>query len=391
MPLLPSSQTLNWDADTSGSVFDFATVPDLLRLLVLPVFGYLAWRDVKTRRIPHRTWYPLGALALALLVWDAYAVFTGDTAGYERNLFLTQVAISVFFLVPLAYGFWLLGGFGGADTKAFMVIALLLPTYPEYHLEALGVEGEVATLPLVVTDIGVFSLTVLANTVLVGALYPVALAAKNGMTGYVSPGMFVATPIRAEQATRTYGVLLEFAEGRLRDARSLAELRAHFSWRRLDLDALRMYLQWRGLSLAEARAHPERYRDPESLPAEPNPPGTGSVPASDVPVGEPAVEADGGSAGDIENPAGPEVGSDSDEAPAHDDPWGAAAFLEDIDGDAYGTTPEMLRNGLDTLVEDDVVWISPGIPFIVPMFFGLLLAFTYGDVLFAFLQALGFV
>jgi len=36
------------------------------------------------------------------------------------------------------------------------------------------------------------------------------------------------------------------------------------------------------------------------------------------------------------------------------------------------------------------VWISPGIPFIVPMFFGLLLSLVYGDVLFTAVAALGF-
>ncbi|SDJ89951.1 preflagellin peptidase FlaK [Halovenus aranensis] len=370
-----SSQTLNYDGDTPSTVFDFATIPDILRLVVLPVFGYLAWRDIKTRRIPHRTWYPLGALALVLLVWDGYMVFTGDAAALDQRLFLTRVSISVLVLVPLAYGFWLLGGFGGADTKAFMLIALLFPTYPDYHLWAVGIEGEFATLPLVATDVGVFSMTILANTVLVGALYPVALAGKNAVTGYVSPAMFVATPIDAAAATQRYGVLLEFAEGRLRDARSPSALRSHFSWRRLDLDALRMYLQWRGLDLASVRADPGRYRDPESLPEESNSPGSGSVADSDVAPTDTAVETDGGTL--------------TSEPKEYDDPWGAEAFLDDIDGNAYGTTPEMLRDGLETLAEEDVVWISPGIPFIVPMFFGLVVAFTYGDLLFTLLGAIG--
>lgn len=377
-------------------MLDFATVPDIVRLVVLPVFGYLAWRDIKTRRIPHRTWYPLGALAIVLLLWEGYTVLTGDVSTLEQRLFLTQVAISVLFLVPLAYGFWLLGGFGAADTKAFMVIALLLPSYPEYHLWTLGAEGEFATLPVVVTDVGVFSLTVLANTVLVGALYPVALAVKNGATGYVSPGMFVATPIQAEEATSKYGVLLEFSEGRLRDVRSLAELRSHFSWRRLDLDALRMYLQWRGVSLEAVRENPDAYRDPATLPDEPNPPGSGSIANSDLAVGNTTLEPDGGSATETAVVDSSETKAETARGEATDgdeleDSWGAAAFLNDIEGNAYGTTPDLLRDGLETLTAEDVVWISPGIPFIVPMFIGLVLAFTYGDILFALLGLVGLV
>jgi len=72
-----------------------------------------------------------------------------------------------------------------------------------------------------------------------------------------------------------------------------------------------------------------------------------------------------------------------------DDPWGAERFLDDIDHSAYGTSPQQLRDGLDVLVEQDEVWISPGIPFLVPMFAGLVVSLTYGDVLFSLLQAVG--
>jgi preflagellin peptidase FlaK len=35
------------------------------------------------------------------------------------------------------------------------------------------------------------------------------------------------------------------------------------------------------------------------------------------------------------------------------------------------------------------VWLTPGIPFILPMFAGLVVALTYGDLLFALLSAFG--
>ena len=358
---------------------DVATVPDLLRLLVIPFFGYVAWRDIKTRRVPNETWYPLAALALVLLVWEFYAISTGDAAAFERRRFYIQVTISIGFIIPLSYLFWLMGGFGGADAKAFFVIALLLPTYPDYALGELGVEGALASLPLVQTTIGVFSLTVLSNTVLMGALYPVGLAARNAASGYLSPGMFVAKPIRWDEATEEYGTLLHFTERGLTDDLSLSGLRSYFAWQRLDLDALRMYLEYRGVTLEKLRANPEQYRDPASLPEEPNPPGGGAI---ETDGGEDIAEADAAGNSD------PETESE-DSAPGYGDPWGAEAFLDDIEGTAYGTSPEVLRTGLETLVEDDVVWISPGIPFLVPLFVGLVLSFTYGDVLFATLEGLG--
>lgn len=352
-------------------MLDIATVPDLLRLLVIPFFGYVAWRDIATRRVPNRTWIPLAVLAVVLLVWEIYVVTTGDLASFRQQRFYVRVAVSIGFIIPLTYLFWLIGGFGGADAKAFFIIAVLFPTYPEYALAELGVGGALGSLPVVQTTVGVFSLTVLSNTVLAGAAYPVLLAGKNAVTGYVSPGMFVAKPIQAGDAIEEYGSLLDFPDRRFVDDLSLGGISSYFSWRRLDLDALRMYLQWRGVSLGDLRADPEQYRDPATLPDEPNPPGDGMI------------ETDGGEPVESAEPARPEAASE------FDDPWGAEAFLDDIEGSAYGTTPEGLREGLDTLCSEDVVWISPGIPFLVPLFLGVVVSFTYGDLLFTLLEVIG--
>jgi len=50
------------------------------------------------------------------------------------------------------------------------------------------------------------------------------------------------------------------------------------------------------------------------------------------------------------------------------------------DRNAYGTTPETLRDGLAVLTSEDTVWMTPGTPFLVPMFGGLV-ALVYGDLL----------
>jgi len=340
-----------------------ATWPDLLRLLAVPFFGYVAWRDVKTRRVSNRTWYPLAGLAIVLLAWEGLATFAGEASALDRRLYLIRLFVSLGIVAPLAYLFWRAGGFGGADAKAFFVLAILFPTYPHYALGELGLAP--VLLPLVETTLGVFSLTVLSNTVLVGLAYPLGLAARNGLRGSVSPAMFVGRPIHPAEVLEEYGSLLAFPDRRFVDDLSPAGIRAYFAWRGLDLDALRMYLRWRGATLAELREAPDEYRDPASLPAEPNPPGDG------------AIVTDGGSV-DV-----------ADEGEDIEDPWGAVAFLADIEGSAYGTDPETLREGLDRLVADEVVWISPGIPFLVPLFGGLVIGLTYGDILFGLLGALG--
>ncbi len=337
-----------------------ATLPDLLRLFAVPFFGVVAWRDIRTRRVSNRTWYPLAALAVVLFVWEVVATFGGDVSAFRQRLFLIRVVVSLGVVIPLAYGFWLLGGFGGADAKAFFVIAVLFPTYPVYALGDLA--AGLPTLPLVETTLGVFSLTVLSNTVLVGLAYPFALAARNASAGYLSPAMFVATPIRWDEVTAHYGSIIRFPDRAVTADLSRSGLREFLAWRGLDLDALRMYLQWRGETLSSLRDRPEHYRDPSTLPDDPRDPGDGTI------------ATDGG------------------KAPADEgDPWGAAAFLADVEGDAYGTDPDTLRDGLDALVAEDIVWISPGIPFLVPLFGGLVVALTYGDVLFGLLGLLGWV
>ena len=231
-----------------------ASIPDLLRLSAVLVFGWAAYRDIETRRVPTRAWYPLAALALALLVWDGFGAYLADD-----RLFFLQVAISVGFIVPLVTAFWYMGSFGGADTKAFYVLALLFPAYPIYYFPGF-------TLPANPTTVGVFSLTILSNTVVAGALYPVGVAVSNLVRGRIGLPMVIGRPIDTDDLTEEYGMLVETPEG--------------FTRRGLDLDALRMYLRWRGTTLAAVRADPDSHRDPASLPADPNPPGDGSIPES---------------------------------------------------------------------------------------------------------------
>lgn len=308
-----------------------ASVPDLLRLLAVPVLLWAAHRDVKTRRVPNRTWQPLFALACVLFVWDGVASYL--TGGLTWVYFAVGAGISLLLVIPASYGFWRFGAFGGADAKALIVLALLFPTFPTYEVGSY-------VLPVVGTPTEAFALTILSNTVLVGACYPVVLALRNAFAGRVTPLMVVGWPVHWRDLGTTHGRLLENEEGFTRSG--------------LDLDALRMYLRWRGTTLVELREEPERFRDPGSLPAEPSSVGDGAV-------------ADGGIV---------------------EDDWGAEAFLADV-GSAYGTTSASLRGGLDVLTTRETVWVSPGIPFLVPILVGLVVGLTYGDVLMAVLGSIG--
>ena len=353
-----------------------ASGPDLLRLLVLPVFAWAAWRDLKTRRLPNWLWPPLLALGLVALGWELLARWPLGTVG--DRLFLLQVGLSLLLIAPLGYGFWWIGAFGGADAKAMIVIAVVLPTVPTY------VVGD-TILPIATTQSGVFSLTVLTNTVVLAMVVPLALAALNAVRGHVSPAaMFLARRVAIESLPERHGRLFETPAGITRQG--------------LDLDALRMYLRWRGTTLAAIRAAPAVHRDPTSIgkTAHPTDGATHVGPRTDGGVDPGADEAlDDGENGrvdaDVDTAGTAAVDTDSDVA--RDDPWGAARFFSEIDGSAYGSTPETLRATLDLLSDPDreTVWVSPGLPFVVPMFFALVVAFGYGDLLFGLLGWLGIV
>ncbi|QKG92963.1 prepilin peptidase [Halorubrum salinarum] len=341
-----------------------ATLPDLLRLLVVPVFAWAAIRDVRTRRLPNRLWPPLYLFGALLLLWEAVSLW--PFAGFDGRIFLVRAAISLLFVAPLGYAFWYLGAFGGADAKAMIALAVIFPTFPAYEVGGV-------TLPLVGTQLGVFSLTILTNTVLIGLAYPVGLAALNLVRGEVSSSMFLARPVATDSLPDRHGRLFEDPEGPTRGG--------------LDLDALRMYLRWRGLTLADLRADPDGLRDPASVGEtfDPTDGGTHVGPRTD---GGRAVD-------DALSDRGREADADSaaaaDGDPEGDDPWAAERFLDDIDHGAYGTDAATLRDGLDVVARADRVLVSPGMPFVVPMAVGLVVSLTYGDALFALLGAVGLV
>ena len=333
----------------------FASLPDLLRLLAVPLLGWAAWQDHRTRRVPARLWWPLVLLGLGLLAWEGWrAVTAPPPAG---RLYLLRAGLSVGVIVPLAVGFHRLNLVGGADAKAFVALAVLFPTYPLYELGGLA-------LPLVRPPLGVFSLTAVTNGALLGLLYPLALVLRNLVDGELSPA--------ALRARRLPWTALPAAHGRL------AETPGGRTLRGLDLDALRMYLRWRRASLVDLRERPAELRDPSTVPDEPRAPPDGRLDPGE------ALEPDTAAALPPADADPFEHGDDWTYA----DAWAAEEFLESVGG-AYGTTPEQLRSGLELLTRADRVWVSPGLPYLVPLFLGLAVGLIYGDVLFSLLRAAG--
>ena len=363
------------------NVFGVATAADLLRLLVLPGFAWAAYRDIRTRRVASSLWLPLLAIGALALVVEAAGAYPFD--GYAGRLFLVRVGFSLLFVIPFSVLAYRMAAFGGADMKALVVLAVAFPTTPAYVVP-LWILPDATWLhtvgfPVHPSGLGVTAMSALTNAVLFGAGYVALLFGSNLAAGRFSPAMFVGRRTAVEALPDVHGQLIR-VDG-LRPQRGL------------DLDALRMYLRWRGATLAAVREDPDRHRDPASVRGT-NPPTDGAIhdgPRTDGGVDDggfevPELDSTGDAAGDRTAAAGAET----DAAPGDtDDPWAAERFLDEIDGTAYGTTPETLREGLDRVAAVDALWVSPGLPFLVPLFGGLVLALTYGDVLTVALEALG--
>lgn len=138
-------------------------VLDLARLLVgVAILSFASWTDWRWRRAPNVLWWIVAAAGLTLLA--AEAVLDLDAV---RARWPYLVTIPVF--AGLIYGFWYLGLIaGGADAKALMALALLLP-FPVVLAE--GVPPWASPLP------GAF--TTMGNALIAFLVVPLALLAWN--------------------------------------------------------------------------------------------------------------------------------------------------------------------------------------------------------------------
>src|SRR5437867_8697945 len=86
--------------------------------------------DVKKREIPDKIWVGFGALGALIAILQFTSgpddVLFGSPLGTSA-LFSYLLAIGI--MAPIGYAVYRTGLFGGADSKALICIAILLPTY----------------------------------------------------------------------------------------------------------------------------------------------------------------------------------------------------------------------------------------------------------------------
>ena len=122
-------------------------------ILCISFLIYASWSDYKTREVSNKVWVILGPLALALTAFQ-FSIYSS-----QPLQLLVSYALSFAITSVLAIAIFYAGGFGGADAKALMCIALALPVYPKHLLPQ--PPGFVSPL---------FPITIFTNSVLLGAL-----------------------------------------------------------------------------------------------------------------------------------------------------------------------------------------------------------------------------
>lgn len=162
---------------------------EVLRLLVGGGFLlYAAILDLRTRRVPNRVWIALGLLASLL--------FAFDWAAEGRFGWVTVlVAVGLAALAYLLWFFHLLAG--GADAKALMALAVLVPRPIAWTLSDASLPAWPSPLP--------GAIVALANSVFLFALAPLGLVVVNLVRRDVRfPSMLLGYTLPLEAARRSF-------------------------------------------------------------------------------------------------------------------------------------------------------------------------------------------
>jgi preflagellin peptidase FlaK len=179
------------------AAFGNADVLDAIRLAIgAVVLCYASYTDVKTRTAENYLWAIMGGAGVLLLALQFF-LFPGTIAYFD--LIFIPIMIG---LVYLLYHLRLI--FGGADAKALMAIAVLVPFWPKF-----------TPLPSIMP----FSLSVLTNALLVFILIPLGLFIYNVSHGDVKfPHAFLGVLMPIEKAQRKFVWPMQYLEkGRVKN------------------------------------------------------------------------------------------------------------------------------------------------------------------------------
>jgi preflagellin peptidase FlaK len=133
-------------------------------IICLVFFVYTSWSDYKTREVSNNIWILFAPLAFALTFTELFL--------YKETSTMLSYGISFSLTTAFALILFYSGGFGGADAKALICLALALPFYPQNLFTPLSREIS----PISQTF---FPFTVFSNSVLLAAATAIYMLFHN--------------------------------------------------------------------------------------------------------------------------------------------------------------------------------------------------------------------
>jgi preflagellin peptidase FlaK len=212
-------------------------IPQLViaSVAVAITLGYASLLDLRERRVPFRTWYPMLAIAVPMAAWTYVALIINDAQQALGILGMVAIFCGLFYILA-AY----LHLFGGADAWAMIFITACIPLFPIEPLFGY---------PLIFF----FPLAVFLNAVILNLATPLGIFFMNIIRGNRAPPlyMFVGFPVDGNSIEDTFGfVMEEFDERDGELTRRFITFRGAIS--RMIAGERRMYTR-------DLKRHPEQY------------------------------------------------------------------------------------------------------------------------------------
>jgi archaeal preflagellin peptidase FlaK len=205
-------------------------------LAVLATLCYASVLDIKDRRVPFRTWYPMLVIGIPAAAYFYLSIGLlgrwGLVAGY---LALSGIFSLMFYLFAVK------NLFGGADAWALIFISACIPFFP--------LEPYFGYPPM-----GFLPFSVLTNAVILNLVAPLGIFGMNIVKKNRAPlpYMFFGFPVDGETIQQTFGFVMEdFDEKNGTLTRRFVGIRE--SIRRMFSGEGRIYTK-------DLRLHPERYK-----------------------------------------------------------------------------------------------------------------------------------
>lgn len=328
---------------TIATTISDISLVDVVRIFAITaVFTYASKEDLLTREIRSVIWRILIIIGIFCIGFEVYT--TALTVEYGL-----QVTANIILAAIIALFLKITGLFGLADVKAFMAIGIALPTFPELGVFPLYTPTYLPPydqiFPLVV-------FTILVNMTFFLPFAPLKIIYKNIRSGDIKRGQrgvwLYAYKIPIDELETTFGsIIAPWMEDPEKEDKTPKSIFSAYKLSKNGLDTkfIMDYLEWERdnkenpdlqLSDMEDANSAKYFLQDDSVPWEVNNPVSITEKIRNWWNGEEAPEAD---------------------------------MTEDIEK-------------LNRLLEQDEVWITPGLPFLVPMTLAIFTTIFVGDILF---------